>query len=117
MKSYRALSIVAVALASSILVAPAGAALAPAPESPRFGQRLAQHVYDWYVPIEHNNNGSDPIARALKDRAAEFDPQLAQALKDDLAAQAKVSDDIVGIDFDPFLAAQDPSDSYATANA
>ena len=39
-------------------------------------------------------------------------PELSSALKEDSDAQAKVSDDIVGIDFDPFLNSQDPCGRY-----
>ena len=39
-------------------------------------------------------------------------PELSSALKEDSDAQAKVSDDIVGIAFDPFLNSQDPCGRY-----
>jgi len=35
-----------------------------------------------------------------------------QAMKTDVEAQARTTDDIVGIDFDPFVGSQDPASHY-----
>jgi hypothetical protein len=45
----------------------------------------------------------------LKSKYA-FSPELASKLKEDLAAQEKSPGEIVGLDFDPFLNAQDVGD-------
>jgi hypothetical protein len=45
---------------------------------------------------------------AIKTKSSVFSPQLALALKEDSAAQAKAEGEIVGLDFDPFLNSQDP---------
>ena len=73
---------------------------------------FVQKFYDWYVPIAHKE-GDDPSSdRAIAKRGAVFDPPLLRALMDDAEAQRKSSDDIVGLDFDPFLNAQDFDDKY-----
>jgi len=38
---------------------------------------------------------------------------LSWALRKDAEVQQRVPDDIVGLDFDPFLSGQDPEDKYA----
>ena len=49
---------------------------------------------------------------ALDRKEFAFSPELRKALKDDLAASRKNKDEIVGLDFDPFLNTQDPSHRY-----
>jgi hypothetical protein len=51
---------------------------------------------------------------AVEQRGDDFNPNLLKALKEDLAASAKSPDEIVGLDFDPFLNSQDPGDKYST---
>lgn len=77
---------------------------------------FAQKFYDWYVPVALNRSLKEDSSNvAIAKRAALFDPPLLKALKEDAEAQAKVPDDIVGLDFDPFLAAQDPDDKYVVS--
>jgi hypothetical protein len=70
--------------------------------------------YTWYVP----KHGVEDV---LKYRRSALSPELYRALKEDLAASAKNSDEVVGLDFDPFLNAQDVAERYVigkvTANA
>ena len=76
---------------------------------------FVQKFYDWYVPIAHKS-GDDPSSdRAIAKHGAVFDPPLLRALKIDAEAQSK-SPDIVGLDFDPFLNAQDFDDKYVVGN-
>jgi len=73
---------------------------------------FVKSFYSWYVPLalqEMERPASD-IALQLKGHL--FSPELRKALKADSAAQAKVTDDIVGLDFDPFLNSQDPAHNY-----
>jgi hypothetical protein len=49
---------------------------------------------------------------AIKQKPDVFSQKLLNALKEDPAAQAKSPEDIVGIDWDPFLNSQDPEDHY-----
>lgn len=77
-------------------------------------RRFVQEFYDWYAPgvakaADNNREFS------WRKRASDFDPALIRALKQDEDAQAKASE-IVGIDFDPFLASQDPCSPYRAHN-
>ncbi len=74
--------------------------------------KFAQEFYGWYVPIAAKGNKGPAFEIAIKQKPSFFSPQLLQALQDDAAAQAKVSDDIVGLDFDPFLSSQHPSNQF-----
>jgi hypothetical protein len=80
---------------------------------------FVQGFYDWYVPQttrEQEQIRKEPSSDlALKYKRDAFSPTLFKALKDDSDAQAD-SDELVGIDFDPFLASQDPDDRYEVQN-
>lgn len=43
--------------------------------------------------------------------------ELARALKEDFEAQSREKDEIVGIDYDPFLNSQDPCERYEVGKA
>jgi hypothetical protein len=77
---------------------------------------FVQRFYDWYVPLAHQDTKSPPWILALNKRGAEFDSGLSRALREDWAAQRRVHDDIVGLDFDPILMSQDPLDKYTVGN-
>jgi hypothetical protein len=77
---------------------------------------FVQRFYDWYTPLAHKSSKSPSWIVALNKHGADFDPGLSRALKSDAEAQQLVTDDIVGLDFDPFLNSQDPSDKYAVGN-
>ncbi|MFZ1990470.1 MAG: hypothetical protein WAW96_11950 [Alphaproteobacteria bacterium] len=82
------------------------------------GQKFVQDFYDWYAPSARAEKVGAPWMIALKEKSAYFDAKLAAALTEDNAAQAKVSDDIVGLDFDPFINSQDtPADRYVVGAA
>ena len=72
-------------------------------------KKFVQNFYDWYTPRALK---ADNEMRTLTEKAAMFTPQLRQALIEDRRAQEKVSDEIVGLDFDPFLNSQDPAEKY-----
>jgi len=76
-------------------------------------RQFVQGFYDWYVPIALKEANVPAFDIALKRKPSAFSPELVKALQEDSAAQAKVPDDIVGIDWDPFLYCQDPDDHYA----
>jgi hypothetical protein len=83
-----------------------------APEDARASVRtFVQDFYTWYVPRARDDSAAamNGVLRARSDALA---PELAAALKEDLAAQEKASGEIVGLDFDPFLASQDPCERY-----
>ena len=82
------------------------------PAGQKRAAEFTQKFYDWYVPIALKPGKTASSDQAVAKRGALFDPALLKALKEDSEAQAKTPDDIVGLDFDPFLAAQDPDNKY-----
>ena len=75
-------------------------------------RKFAQDFYRWYVPIAAKDNKGTAFEIAIKQRPSSFSPQLLQGLRDDAEAQAKAVGEMVGLDFDPFLNSQDPSNHY-----
>jgi hypothetical protein len=73
-------------------------------------RNFVQEFYRWYVP-EARDLRTNSLQLALKDRSYAFSPELFKALKEDSDARGKASG-IVGLDFDPFLNAQDPCKRY-----
>jgi hypothetical protein len=78
----------------------------PAPGSAR---AYVKDFYDWYVPRALKDDSD--WQQTLKLAHWDLSPQLARLLEDDAAAQAQCKE-IVGIDFDPLLNTQDPSEHY-----
>jgi len=68
--------------------------------------QFAQAFYDWYA------SGGARFEVTVRDSAMFFGPELLNGLQEDLAAQAKNPGDIVGLDWDPFVASQDPCAAY-----
>jgi hypothetical protein len=79
---------------------------------------FVQNFYDWYTVLYNEEiPGKKAVpaeSTALNKNAEYFDASLRQAIIDDNRAQAKVSGEIVGLDMDPFLAAQDNGFAYQT---
>ena len=71
--------------------------------------RFVEAFYAWYVPVALKGRG---LQVATGDSAALFAPALVSALRADGEAQAKNPDEIVGLDGDPFLDAQDFCEAY-----
>jgi hypothetical protein len=101
------------AIFAATTVAFLGFSRASAREDP---QTFVQHFYDWYAPRAASPHPFG-FEDALKLKPAAFAPPLARALQEDADAQAKVHDDIVGIDFDPILNSQDPCTKYRAGKA
>lgn len=79
---------------------------------PQSCKAFVQSFYSWYTPLANRTNPSGPASDlALKYKKSAFSENLYQALKADSEAQAR-SQEIVGIDFDPFLSSQDPDPRY-----
>ena len=76
-------------------------------------RRAVDGFYGWYVPMQKQTPGA--TMRAVHDRAALFSPALAAALRADSVASAASPNEVVGLDGDPFLNAQDSCDRYASA--
>jgi hypothetical protein len=92
---------------------PAGstsAALAP-DSSTLSAARFAQAFYDWYA------RQGERFEAAVRDSPAVFAPVLLQAMRADIEAQARDSQEIVGLDWDPFLATQDPCNPYRVGSS
>lgn len=75
-------------------------------------RKFAQDFYNWYIPPGHKDNDVKDMDQALLKRKGLFSESLYRALKADSEAASKVKDEIVGLDFDPFLNAQDFADKY-----
>jgi hypothetical protein len=72
---------------------------------------FVQKFYDWYLPLYNKPiDRKKPIPAdilAINQKPEYFDEPLRKALLADAAGQAKHPGEIVGLDFDPFLSAQD----------
>jgi hypothetical protein len=93
------------------LACPLWAQTEVAEKSRRSCGSFVQTFYDWYLPRAQKE---DFIQRALEHRKSSFSPELIRAVQEDYAAAARVPDEIVGLDFDPFLNTQDPAHRYVT---
>ncbi|MFN8012262.1 MAG: hypothetical protein U0P81_12905 [Holophagaceae bacterium] len=96
------------------LVLPAAAQPAKPPAEADAARKAAQAFYDWYAPMAMKSSKEPAFERALRERSAALSEDLAKALAADAAAQRAVPDDIVGLDWDPFLNAQDSYPRYQT---
>jgi|HubBroStandDraft_5_1064220.scaffolds.fasta_scaffold34341_3 hypothetical protein len=77
---------------------------------------FVQEFYDWYVKAEATpalRNGWLSLAKA---RPHALSASLQKQLDADYRASAANSQEIVGLDFDPFLNSQDPSKKFAVQN-
>jgi hypothetical protein len=78
---------------------------------------FVQGFYDWYAAEANKDTPGDTSDIALKYKRSVFSPVLFKKLKEDSDAQAKVSGEIVGLDFDPFLATNStPYKKYVVGN-
>lgn len=75
-------------------------------------RNVAQAFYDWYVPRMMREVRVSARDQALMTRPRDFSLELRRRLAEDGAAAAKSPDEIVGLDFDPFVNSQDPASRY-----
>src|SRR5689334_19920193 len=75
-------------------------------------QRFVQRFYDWYVPLAIKSDSTPSWNQVLRYRGSSLSSELVRRLREDADAQAKVKGEMVGLDFDPFLNAQDPCERY-----
>jgi hypothetical protein len=79
-------------------------------------QNFVQQFYTWYLGHNAHNEESRSAGPSWDDvlrlRPQALSPDLLALLKDDLAASRANSDEIVGLDWDPVLATQDPSPKF-----
>jgi hypothetical protein len=78
-------------------------------------QRFLDEFYQWYTPLTHKNNTTTAWDVAVKLKGKSFSAQLARLLKQDSVAKASCRE-LIGLDFDPFLNTQDPSQQYKVGN-
>ncbi len=86
--------------------ADSGLGVAASDSAAQSAARFAQDFYDWYARA-----GERPDV-AVRERASAFGSRLLDALRQDFAAQSKNPDEVVGLDWDPFLNTQDPCNPY-----
>lgn len=97
-------------LASSLTCLAAGPA-APVQTEKDSVRAFVQAFYDWYLKTtDDQKDGAADIVLAHK--PAYLSPELAKALKADGDAAARSPDEVVGLDFDPYLNAQDVCAPY-----
>ena len=89
-------------------------------ETPAAGTELdeahafVRRFYGWYLPAAGTGAG---LTQAITDSAALFAPELVRAIEADGDAQAKNPNEVVGLDGDPFLDAQDFCERYDVGTA
>lgn len=96
----------------AVLLAAVSSSAAQSKASPETAKSFVQDFYTWYVAKAVNHPGNPGADYAIKQRRSSFSPALTRALEADYAASAKSPDEIVGLDFDPFLNTQDPCERY-----
>jgi hypothetical protein len=96
-----------------------GALHAQPPTTPSQSQDcgpFVQQFYKWYVAKVNasmkRNSRESALEVTLREKRSSFSPELVKGLKEDLAASKKSPGEIVGLDFDPFLNAQDIAERY-----
>jgi hypothetical protein len=83
-----------------------------APNANRSARAFVRNFYRWYVPKALGHRSTPAWNAALEAKESSFSPELRTKLLEDSAAQAKADGEIVGLDFDPFLNAQDFGSHY-----
>ncbi len=78
---------------------------------------FVQQFYGWYLPLALKGTEEPAQNLALREKSGNFSKEVYEALKEDSDAQAKADGEIVGLDFDPFLATQDPCEHYVLGKA
>ena len=74
---------------------------------------FVQKFYDWYVAKARGPIGnSSTLEKVVKLRSEVFSEDLCKQIKIDLAASAKSTDGVVGLDFDPVLNSQEEPEKY-----
>ncbi|AHG92644.1 hypothetical protein J421_5109 (plasmid) [Gemmatirosa kalamazoonensis] len=79
--------------------------------------RVVQAFYTWYTPLATASGAGPAWMRAIHERRTLFAPAIVAALRRDSVASARSPDEVVGLDGDPFLNAQDPCEHYVVRRA
>lgn len=75
-------------------------------------KKFVQSFYDWYVSKNQGNPNDDTMIAVFKNKKFAFSKELESKLKDDHNVAALFPGEIVGLDYDPFLNAQDVANKY-----
>jgi hypothetical protein len=78
---------------------------------------FVQNFYDWYVPYANNESNFLSSDVAIKEKGEFFNPLLLNLLKKESQRHSREKGVISGLDFDPFLATQDPYLKYHVSSA
>ncbi len=70
-------------------------------------RKFVKEFYAGYVQRSLSESAKSPMEQELKRAPSRFAPTLLRALQADLLASSKSPDEIVGLDFDPFLNTQE----------
>jgi hypothetical protein len=109
----------AAVLGVSLIAAPAGAGAATPNDPSEAGARaFVQGFYDWYVgqmrAASKSRSGKGfGFNDAIRRKSEAFSPELKRLLEEDYAASSKCAEEVVGLDWDPFLETQDDPGTYA----
>jgi len=105
-------------LGLSLLAASAGASAAkPDDGSEASARTFVQGFYDWYLgrvlaPAKSRSAKPFDFIDAIRQRPSWFAPELKRLLEEDFAASSRCKEEVVGLDWDPFLETQDPARTY-----
>ena len=102
---------IAAALALVLTLSPLSRAAQSNKESEHV-RNFVQGFYDWYLHATQGVHRETPSYTAMRSRSKDFAAKLRSALLKDEAAQRKQPDEVVGLDFDPYLNSQDPYKNY-----
>jgi hypothetical protein len=116
-------------LGVSLIMAPTSAPAAGNPSasavvvlaaSEEGAKAFVQGFYDWYVgkilaASKKKSGGGYGFDDALKQRPDWFSPELKRLLLEDVAASSRCKDEVVGLDWDPFLESQEDPGSYVVS--
>jgi hypothetical protein len=85
---------------------------AQVPEPQESVRKFVQEFYYWYGIVSHKNSKLPSDERAIKEKPKMFSSKLIASLKEDYEASSKHPEEIVGLDWDPFLCSQELDDRY-----
>jgi hypothetical protein len=80
-------------------------------------RRFVQEFYSWYIPMANKPTNGATWMRAIRQRGPSFTKQIIAALREDSVAAAKEPNEVVGLDGDPFLNAQEYCKQYRATRA
>jgi hypothetical protein len=96
----------------ALFTAPSLPARAAEDTNARSCRAFVQQFYDQYLRMADLGGREAPDERIMRRHPAWFSPELRRAMAEDLAAAKRSPGEIVGLDFDPFLNAQDVAKRY-----